>query len=157
MVFTISKKLLWKLIWFSDDAEAINNYLDTIISNRVINSPEVSTFDNNGATIVAGLFKAYYNNPRLMHKGTQRRIYVETRRFTQNVVDFELGNHEVILDEIQKITQTDLSDENKKLSPELKQEYMQKRRILVRNICDYISGMTDTYAANEYRSIEKQM
>lgn len=146
-----------KLIWFSDDAEAINNYLDTIISNRVINSPEVSMFDNNGATIVAGLFKAYYNNPRLIHKGTQRRIYVETRRFTQNVVDFELGNHEVILDEIQKITQTDLSDENKKLSPELKQEYMQKRRILVRNICDYISGMTDTYAANEYRRIEKQM
>lgn len=146
-----------KLIWFSDVAEAINNYLDTIISNRVINSPEVSMFDNNGATIVAGLFKAYYNNPRLIHKGTQRRIYVETRRFTQNVVDFELGNHEVILDEIQKITQTDLSDENKKLSPELKQEYMQKRRILVRNICDYISGMTDTYAANEYRRIEKQM
>ena len=146
-----------KLIWFSDVAEAINNYLDTIISNRVINSPEVSMFDNNGATIVAGLFKAYYNNPRLIHKGTQRRIYVETRRFTQNVVDFELGNHEVILDEIQKITQTDLSDENKKLSPGLKLEYMQKRRILVRNICDYISGMTDTYAANEYRRIEKQM
>lgn len=146
-----------KLIWFSDDAEAINNYLDTIISNRVINSPEVSLFDNNGATIVAGLFKAYYNNPRLIHKGTQRRIYVETRRFTQNVVDFELGNHEIILDEIQKITQIDLSDENIKLSRELKQEYMQKRRILVRNICDYISGMTDTYATNEYRRIEKQM
>lgn len=146
-----------KLIWFSDDAEAINNYLDTIISNRVINSPEVSMFDNNGATIVAGLFKAYYNNPRLIHKGTQRRIYVETRRITQNVVDFELGNHEVILDEIQKITKTDLSDENKDFSPELKYEYMQKRRILVRNICDYISGMTDTYATNEYRHIEKQL
>lgn len=146
-----------KLIWFSEDAEVINNYLGTIISNRVINSPEVSLFDNNGATIVAGLFKAYYNNPRLIHKGTQRRIYVETRKCTQNVVDFELGNHKVILDEIKKITLTDLSDENKELSFELKQEYMQKRRILVRIICDYISGMTDTYATNEYRCIEKQM
>lgn len=146
-----------KIIWFSDDAKAINDYLETLISNRVINSPEVSLFDDNGATIVASLFKAYYNNPRLIHKGTQRRIYVETRRFTQNVVDFEFGNHKVILDEIQKITKADLSDENKELSAEIKQEYMQKRRILVRNICDYISGMTDTYATNEYRRIEKQL
>lgn len=146
-----------KLIWFSDDADAINKYLDTLIANRVINSPEVSLFDNNGATIVASLFKAYYSNPRLIHKGTQRRIYAETRRYTQNVVDFELGNHEVIRDEIQKITEMDISIENNDLSSELRDEYMQKRRVLVRNICDYISGMTDTYAINEYRRIEKQL
>ena len=146
-----------KLIWFSDDADAINKYLDTLIANRVINSPEVSLFDNNGATIVASLFKAYYSNPRLIHKGTQRRIYAETRRYTQNVVDFELGNHEVIRDEIQKITEMDISLENNDLSSELRDEYMQKRRVLVRNICDYISGMTDTYAINEYRRIEKQL
>lgn len=135
----------------------INKYLDTLIANKVINSPEVSLFDNNGATIVASLFKAYYNNPRLIHKGTQRRIYAETRRKTQNVVDFELGNHEVIRDEVQKITAVDLTDENKEMSSELKDEYKQKRKILVRNICDYISGMTDTYAINEYRRIEKQL
>ena len=146
-----------KLIWFSDDADAINKYLDTLIANRVINSPEVSLFDNNGATIVASLFKAYYSNPRLIHKGTQRRIYAETRRYTQNVVDFELGNHEVIRDEIQKITEMDISLDNNDLSSELRDEYMQKRRVLVRNICDYISGMTDTYAINEYRRIEKQL
>lgn len=143
-----------KLIWFSDDADAINQYLDTLIANRVINSPEVSLFDNNGATIVASLFKAYYSNPRLIHKGTQRRIYAETRRYTQNVVNFELGNHEVIHEEIQKITEMDISAENRN---ELRDEYMQKRRVLVRNICDYISGMTDTYAINEYRRIEKQL
>ena len=146
-----------RLIRFSDDAEAINKYLDTLIANRVINSSEVSLFDNNGATIVAGLFKAYYNNPRLIHKGTQRRIYVETRRCTQNVVDFELGNHDVISDEIKKITTADLSEESKELSSDYKEEYSQKREILVRNICDYISGMTDTYAINEFKRIEKQL
>lgn len=146
-----------KLICFSDDAGAINQYLDTLIANRVINSSEVSLFDNNGATIVAGLFKAYYNNPRLIHKGTQRRIYAETRRCTQNVVNFELGNHDVISDEIEKMTMVDLSENNTKFSSEFKQEYMQKREILVRNICDYISGMTDTYAINEFRRIEKQL
>lgn len=146
-----------KLIWFSDVADAINKYLDKLIADRVINSTEVSRFDNNGATIVASLFKAYYNNSRLIHKGTQRRIYIETRRHTQNVVDFELGNHDVIRDEIEKITMADLSEENEILSSELKEEYKQKREILVRNICDYISGMTNTYAINEYRLIEKQL
>lgn len=84
------------IIKFSDSASAINKYLETMIANRVINSSEVSMFDNNGATIVAGLFKAYYNNPRLIHKGTQRRIYAEIFRHTKNAVDFELGDHDVI-------------------------------------------------------------
>ena len=145
------------IIDFSNDARIINKYLETLIENRVINSPDVSLFDNNGATIVYSLFKAYYNNPRLIHKGTRHRIYMETRVYTQNVVDFDLGNHEVIRDEIQKITVADLSDESTELPLELKDEYMHKRRILVRNICDYISGMTDTYAINEYRRIEKQL
>ena len=34
-----------------------------------------------------------------------------------------------------------------------KEEYMEKRRILVQAICDFISGMTDTYALNEYRKL----
>ena len=146
-----------RIIWFSEAANAINQYLETLIANRVINSSEVAMFDNNGAVIVTGLFKAYYNNPRLIHRGTQRRIYAETRRFTQNVVDFELGNHDVINDEIQKITTDDLTYKNKEMSSELKEEYKQKRKILVRNICDYIAGMTDTYAINEYKRIEKQI
>ncbi len=144
-----------RLIWFSDNAESINTFLETLIANRVINSPEVSLFDSNGSTIVAGLFKAYYRNPRLIHRGTQRRIYAETRLHTKNVVDFELGDHNVIRDEIHKITMADLSDDSDDLTPELKEEYKLKRKILVRNICDYIAGMTDTYAINEYRRIEK--
>ena len=144
-----------RIIDFSEDAYKINNYLEMLIANKVINCSEVSLFDNNGATIVCSLFKAYYNNPRLIHKGTQRRIYAETRLHTPNVVNFELGNHTVIRNEIKKITCDDLSDENEELSNDEKKEYMMKRRILVRNICDYISGMTDTYAINEYRNIER--
>lgn len=36
-------------------------------------------------------------------------------------------------------------------------EYLMKRKILVRCICDFISGMTDTYATNEYNRIVKQL
>lgn len=33
------------------------------------------------------------------------------------------------------------------------EEYRLKRQILIRGICDFISGMTDTYAMNEYSRI----
>lgn len=42
-----------------------------------------------------------------------------------------------------------------KLSKEDAAEYKEKRRVLVRTICDFISGMTDTYATNEYNRIIK--
>ena len=32
-------------------------------------------------------------------------------------------------------------------------EYTEKKKVLVRAICDFISGMTDTYATNEYRKL----
>ncbi|MFR7604568.1 MAG: deoxyguanosinetriphosphate triphosphohydrolase family protein [Oscillospiraceae bacterium] len=52
-----------EIISFSETAATLNKYLETIITSKVINSPEVSLFDNNAHTIVKGLFKAYYNNP----------------------------------------------------------------------------------------------
>lgn len=142
-----------KLVSFSDEALKSCWYLETIITNKVINSDEISLFDSNASTIISSLFKAYYNNPRLLHKGTQRRIYIETRQYCENVIDFEFGNHKIIKEELKLITHADLS----MLSEEMSKEYKIKRRILVRNICDFISGMTDTYALNEFNRIMKQL
>ena len=141
-----------ELVQFSDTAAILNKYLETIISSKVINSPEVSLFDNNADTIISGLFKAYYNNPRLLHKGTQRKLYINLRKISQNVVNFEYGNHEIIKEEFDLITNYDLSKSSKTA---LTQEYQAKRGVLVRTICDFISGMTDTYAINEYNRIVK--
>lgn len=142
-----------KLVSFSDEALKSCWYLETIITNKVINRDEISLFDSNASTIISSLFKAYYNNPRLLHKGTQRRIYIETRQYCENVIDFEFGNHKIIKEELKLITHADLS----MLSEEMSKEYKIKRRILVRNICDFISGMTDTYALNEFNRIMKQL
>lgn len=141
-----------QLVSFSDQAQVFNDYLETIISNRVITNPEVSLFDSNAATIVSGLFKAYYNNPRLLHSGAKRRLYLDMCSLSPNVVDFEFGNHNIIKEELNSITQEDFSDD-----PEKYEEYIEKRRILIRGICDYISGMTDTYATNEYNKIAKAL
>ena len=52
-----------KLVQFSEEAEDICKYIEIIVTNKVINSSEIAMFDSNAETIVAGLFKAYYNNP----------------------------------------------------------------------------------------------
>lgn len=141
-----------EIISFSETAATLNKYLETIITSKVINSPEVSLFDNNAHTIVKGLFKAYYNNPRLLHKGTQRKLYINLRNVSQNVVDFEYGNYEIIKEEFDLITGYDFNNDS---TSELAKEYYEKRCVLVRIICDFIAGMTDTYASNEYNRIVK--
>ena len=82
---------------------------------------------------------------------SQRKLYINLRNISENVVDFEYGNHEVIKEEFDMITNENL----KELSTEDAAEYKEKRRVLVRTICDFISGMTDTYAINEYNRIIK--
>lgn len=153
-----------EIIRLSDDAKTLCAYLETAINNFVINSTEVALFDSNAETIVKGLFKAYYNNPKLLHKGTLRRMYIEMRKYTTNVVDFERGNHIAVKEELSRITKTIVRNSKVKhktdspyiiLPDDDFDEYLIKRKILVRCICDFISGMTDTYATNEYNRIVK--
>ncbi len=138
-----------KLIDFSQGGKVLCDYLEKIISKKVINSSEVVNFDNKAAMIVTGLFKAYYNNPKLLHRGTLRKIYLDMRQTTSEVIDFLDGDREEVKKEIEKIVNTDLSN----MEPTRQQEYRQKKKILVRAIADYISGMTDSYAINEYNAI----
>lgn len=49
-----------KIVWFSDAGEDLCKYLESIVSRKVINSHEVTVFDQNGSNIVLALFKAYF-------------------------------------------------------------------------------------------------
>lgn len=140
------------LIDFSQIGKILNNYLDKIISKKVINSNDVSRFDNKAAMIVESLFRAYYNNPKLLHKGTLQRLYIEMRKASSEVIDFKNGDRKLIKDELTAITTKNICDDEKKRTPE-ENEYWEKRKLLVRAIVDYISGMTDNYAINEYNLI----
>ena len=85
-----------RLICLSDEAANICNILEIIVTNKVINSNEIALFDSNADTIITGLFKAYYNNPRLLHSGTLKRITNELKKMTNNVIDFQNSNYEVV-------------------------------------------------------------
>lgn len=139
-----------RLVYFSADGKMLNDYLETIISNRVINNPEVTLFDSNAVTVVSGLFRAYYNNPMLLARRTKRRLFLDILKQYANAVDFEYGDIGIIRKELALMTRENLCEME---DEERRQEYITKRRILVRTICDYISGMTDSYALAEYRKL----
>ena len=136
-------------ITFSNAGKTLSDYLEKIITKKVINSAEVSLFDGMASNIIEGLFKAYYNSPKLLHEGTLNRIYYEFSKITDTIIDFQNGDHNLIREEFKRITTfTEKSEEVIN-----KEKYKQKRKILVRNICDYISGMTDHFAICEYNKI----
>ena len=140
------------LIDFSSKGKKLCDYLEKIISKKVINSAEVSLFDSNGAAVVESLFTSYYNNPRLLHRGTLHRIMQDFRKITKNVIDFEEGDTRIIEKEWLKIINATANADDMDLASN---EYIEKNKILVRNIADFIAGMTDSYAINEYDSIRR--
>ncbi|MGN0278000.1 MAG: deoxyguanosinetriphosphate triphosphohydrolase family protein [Lachnospiraceae bacterium] len=139
-----------KLIGFSEEGQEVCNLLEQLISKRAINCLEVTRFDRNAEQVVKFLFKAYYENPRLIHEGTLRRMYIDMLSDTDNVIDFVKADPKLVREEFQRITEYVCPDNHEEWT-ERDQEYYQKRKILVRNIVDFIAGMTDSYAMNEYR------
>lgn len=141
-----------RLVWFTNAGEDLCKYLENIISKKVINSHEVTLFDQNGSHMVLALFRAYYKNPMLLHKGTLQRIWNDYRQQELETISFEEGNPQLVKEEWRKITTTSIpADETQRSSEE--EILLTKRIILVRGICDFISGMTDSYAMNEYHKI----
>lgn len=149
---TNGHKIDKQIISFSDEGARLCKYLEKIISKKVINSAEVCLFDSNGAKVVESLFTSYYNNPRLLHRGTLQRIMQDFRNETRNVIDFEEGDPRVIEKEWERIINVESDEVDEVL---IENEYLIKNQILVRNITDFIAGMTDSYALNEYNRIKK--
>lgn len=140
------------LIDFSAKGKRLCDYLEKIISKKVINSAEVSLFDSNGSAVIESLFTSYYQNPRLLHRGTLHRIMQDFRRITKNIIDFEEGDPRTIEKEWRRIIKAEEEDGDKDLADN---EYLQKNKVLVRNITDFIAGMTDSYAISEYYRIRR--
>ena len=177
-----------QVLHFSAEGQILNDYLETIVAKQVINSPEVAAFDDKAKRVVSKLVELYYDNPRLLHDGTLQRIFIETRKRTNNVIHFQDADIDLVNDEWKRIKNPsnasrfrDLREEFPSIDftpyqsvPEFKDsldetskeysivteyldsclnEYREKQKILVRSICDFISGMTDTYATEEYRKL----
>jgi len=116
-----------------------------IILSNIINSYEVNFFDGKSSLIVEELFKAYYNNPRLLPDNTINRIMKEVQVFTKNYTNLRKGNKDKIEEEL-SILKGEKTDGNKELN-------RIKAKIYIRGIADFIAGMTDNYAKEQYKKM----
>lgn len=154
------------MVRFPDDVERVNGYLEQVVQKKVICNNEVARADYNASMIVQNLFAKYYKNPRLLHSGTVHKIFLETlkhknREVSNSAIYLSDGSIELVNKEIEEITSKPL---NEKLVLEYLKDgdnscaekdivILEKRRILVRAITDYIAGMTDGYALEEYEKL----
>lgn len=148
-----------QVIIFDSTGQNICDYLEQVVKSSVLNSSEISRFDNIGERVIKGLFKAYYSNPLILPKSVLNRIAFKEKLFhCPNPINLGCCNNEVAQEEIKRIHaayvpwQKDPFDD---LGANMKDEneYSFKKMLLVRAIVDYIAGMTDSFALNEYEKL----
>lgn len=143
--------------------DRLNKMIKGLIDKKVLGSGEVSNFDNKGKIIIEKLFSLYYNNPKLLNDNTIRNIFLDMMDndicWKKSPIDFRNMSQKFIDKEIKAIhifADDDGNEEEKAKREELINEcggvecIYEAQKIIVRNICDYIAGMTDEFAQSEY-------
>lgn len=84
-----------ELIKFSPIAEKFNDNLENLITNKIINSYEVSRFDAKAEYIIKHLFKAYYDNPLQMKKEYLSLIQEFLKYNSETFTDIKIKEDEI--------------------------------------------------------------
>ena len=156
-----------KLIDFSKEAKGVNDYLERVVQKKVICNCEVARADYNASMIVKTLFHKYYTNPRLLHEGTIHKIFIETlmhnnELVANSAVNLSDASIEIANKEIYQMTQKEFDvdaiciNSHTSIAGGKAEDVIifEKRKILIRAITDYIAGMTDGYALQEYERLK---
>ena len=141
----------------SEKGKKVNKYMEKIVQKKVICNYEVARADYNAEVVVKTLFQKYYENPRLLHTGTLQKIFHDTLMHKNT----DVSNSAVCLNDC-SVSLANAEIEEMALKPlELPNDTevqkiirLEKRKILIRNIVDFIAGMTDGYALQEYEKIK---
>lgn len=151
-----------KYIMLSLDAQRVCELLERVVGNRVITSAEVSEFDARASRIVEGLFEAFLENPLLLPRKTLRRFALLERNNLQQcgrgglvgcVLDLSSCSAKAAKDELRRIKDSKVCEFLKPCKMDDNNVSELKKMMLVRTIVDYISGMTDSFALQEYERI----
>ena len=151
---------------FASEVEAVNSYLERVVQKKVICNSEVARADYNADAVIKKLFQKYYSNPRLLPEGMLHKIFLEMLKHkngavSNSAINLNDGDVKLISKELEEITLAQI-DENKVLeclknntfvSEENDIVVFEKRKILVHVITDYIAGMTDGYALEEFEKL----
>lgn len=127
---------------FSEQEDIFKEYL----KNRILNSFKAQSMDGKANYIIKRLFKAYLSNPQQLPDKTIISFY---RNYNENYLNRAINKDKkmdlyfspaLIGDLREKLKRDNFTNCNNK----------KYRCALLRTICDYVSGMTDNYALNQY-------
>lgn len=161
-----NKSYTESVIEFSKDVEHGDKKLQEFLKNRILKSYEAQRMDGSGSYIITKLFEAYTHNPQQLRDKTIKKLY-ENIYNNKEVLEYVLNNnikelekYKDLIKEIKPAKDCDNGTFREIISKfhyqvidsntEIEKIYKQ---LLLRTICDYIAGMTDTYAMNEHKEL----
>lgn len=109
------------------------------IKDRIINSGAAQRMDGKSNYIILQLVKAYLNNPQQLPDITIMSLYRNYNDFDLNKSPKKLPLSEIVANKRNELQNDYFSDGNDHF-----------KVALLRTICDYIAGMTDQYALDQY-------
>jgi dGTPase len=111
----------------------------SFLKNRILNSYLAQSMDGKASFIIKNLIVAYLSNPQQLPDGTIQKFYHRLLpKYMSN--EFKLYNDKSL---------------NGRLRQELEKGYFERndnkfKGVLCRTICDFIAGMTDNFAMDQY-------
>lgn len=115
------------------------------ITDRVLSSYDIQTADAKGKYVIRKIFQAYYSTPQQLpnHCVFEFLSKIEPDKYAQSEL-LEMAKKEGI-GKVRSIFSNSIKDLEKKTAKE--------KLILMRVICDYIAGMTDSFAQKTYAEL----
>lgn len=124
---------------FDEDLSKKDKEFQKYIWNRILHSHKAQCMDGKGNFIIRELFKAYLTNPQQLPDKTIMQLF------------YNYDGRKLEASKSDRLTFIgDLRDELQELHAKNDNIY---KGILMRNICDYIAGMTDKYALSLYSQL----
>lgn len=126
-----------------DESTFIEKYksFNKELKNLVLTSYDIQRADAKGQYIVKKLFQAYYKTPQQLPDHCIKQY-------------LSLVNNPIYLDEKYKSHKLEIGKVRKIFTDIIEKESTYNRKdVLMRVICDYIAGMTDAFALQEYEKL----
>lgn len=168
-----NKNYVYNIVKFSSKVKEGDENLQEFLKSRILKSFEAQRMDGLGNYVIIKLFEAYTHNPQQLSNKSIKILYkniYENRKNLEetleklNIEESEkdkVDRYKSLLQKIDKLDPEGDVGEIRELISELHfQEIDRKfdiekiyKEILLRTICDYIGGMTDSYAINEHKAL----
>ncbi|WP_411683094.1 dGTP triphosphohydrolase [Clostridium thailandense] len=131
---------LKKIISFNDEMDISDEKFSKFLKQRILNSFKAQRMDGTGKYSIIKLFEAYVENPQQLPDKTI--LYLYKNFLTSEDLKEYMCDGSIFVGKLRNKLEEDHYAGEEKFNA-----------ILLRTICDYISGMTDRYAISEHKKL----